>query len=123
MEERRRFPRIHRTLPIKLSDSEFDIVTETRNISGSGACCSFSRSVPLMTKLDIVLLIPLKKSKDKVIKKINCCGVVVREESVENNGGISYCVGIYFNEIKEKDRKVLLSYTNSFLKSTDNKPA
>ncbi|UCC95577.1 MAG: PilZ domain-containing protein [Candidatus Omnitrophota bacterium] len=114
MEERRKYPRITRTLPLKLSDSEFDVLTESKNISGCGVYCSVDKSIPIMTKLDIVLLVPIRKSRGRVVKKINCCGVLVRSEYLKDNGKHSYTVGIYFNEISEKDRKVLLSYINSF---------
>jgi hypothetical protein len=122
MEERRRYPRLTKNLPIKLYDSEFDIVTETKNISGNGAYCAVDRPIPVMTKLNIVLLIPFrsKRNKEKIVKKINCEGVVVRGEYIKDNGRHSYYVGIYFNDIKEKDRKILLSYIDSFLKSTNS---
>jgi hypothetical protein len=113
MQERRKYQRIEGTLPLKLSDSEFDIVTETKNISGSGVYCSVNTPLEPMTKVKIVILLPLKSKGRKSVKKITCGGVVVRKEYVRNNGNHLYYVGIYFNDIKESDRKQLLSYIDS----------
>jgi hypothetical protein len=119
MDERRKFPRVNKNLPIKLSDHEFDILTETKNISANGAYCPVDRPLALMTKLDIVLLVAIPRNKSKVLKKIKCHGVVVRNEYVSanngDNGKYHYRAAIYFNDLKERDRKVLSSYINSLL--------
>ena len=113
--EKRKYQRVDYNLPIKLSDSEFDIVTETKNISASGAYCSVDTEIPTMTKMRIILLIPLKRSTKKHVRRINCEGIVVRNQPVRSNGRHYYDIGIYFNDIKEKDRKAILSYINSVL--------
>jgi c-di-GMP-binding flagellar brake protein YcgR len=116
MKERRRSPRIEKALPLKLSDSGFDILTETTNISESGAYCVVSKPLALMTKLNLVLLVPIKKNRSRAIEKINCCGVVVRNEEVKDNGKYPYRVGICFSDLTEKDKKKLHSYVKSHLK-------
>ena len=116
MEERRISPRIHKTIPLKLSDSSFDILTETMNISTSGAYCSVTKSLEIMTKLNLVLLVPVQKNRSRVIKKIACGGVVVRIEHAYDSEKYPYRVGICFNDLKEKDKKTLSSYVNSHLK-------
>ena len=114
--DRRKYPRLKFTLPIKISDTGgFDAVTETKNISGNGAYCALNKEIPLMTKLSIILLVPFRKNKRKLLKKINCSGVVVRKDYTRNNGNHFYNVGIYFNEIKDTDRKIITSYVNSNL--------
>ena len=113
--ERRKYPRCNLNLPIKICDSNFDVVTETKNISGNGAYCVVNKEIPVMTKLNIVLLLPVKNDHKKGVKKINCKGVVVRSEYNKNNGQRSYNLGIYFNEIKESDRKQIISYTTNSL--------
>ncbi len=117
MEERRKFPRVGKNLSIKLSDGEFDILTETKNISANGAYCPVSKPLEEMTRLGLVLLIPIRKNRKKIIRKINCSGVVVRSEYCKDNGKYPYRVGIYFSEIKEQDKKALLTYVNSCLKA------
>ena len=119
MSERRKFPRIEKSLSIKLSDNEFDILTETKNISANGAYCPVRQPLPLMTKLDVVLLIPVAKNRSRAIKKLHCKGVVVRQEEARDNGTYSWRVAIYFNEIKETDRKMLAAYVDSFQSSLE----
>lgn len=116
LQERRKYPRTYFNIPIKLSHTNFDLVTETRNISGNGAYCSINESIEPMTKLKIILLIPVVKGGVKKLKKVNCKGVVVRKESVRENGNKAYHIGIFFNEIKESDRRALTAYINSTFK-------
>jgi hypothetical protein len=116
MNEKRKSPRIQKAIPLKLSDSGFDILTETTNISSSGAYCSVSKPLELMTKLNLVLLVPTIKNRKKNIEKINCCGVVVRREEVRDNGKYPYRVAICFNDLDEKDKKKLHNYVVSHLK-------
>jgi hypothetical protein len=118
MDERRKSPRIDKTLPLKLCHSEYDILTETKNISSSGVYFHCTRPLDLMTKLNVVLLIPLKKAKTKVIKRINCCGIVVRrDQGPGENTKFPYRVAMYFSDLKEPDKKILASYVNTVLKS------
>ncbi|MCF7870792.1 MAG: PilZ domain-containing protein [Candidatus Omnitrophica bacterium] len=117
--ERRKYPRLEKILPIKLKqtpEKEFDLSTQTTNISASGAYCAVSKPVGLMTKLQLTLLIPLPKAKSKKIKKIECQGVVVRKEKDKENKKFPYRIGIFFNDLDNQDRKFLQSYVNSFLK-------
>jgi len=116
MKERRKSPRINKVLSVKLSDSEFDILTETKNISATGAYCPVSKPLELMTKLRLVLLIPIKKNRTKTIKKINCEGVVVRLESTKDKDKYPYRAGIFFNQINDQDKKALRFYIQSALK-------
>jgi c-di-GMP-binding flagellar brake protein YcgR len=116
MVEKRKYPRIDGILPLKLSGCESDIVTETKNISGSGAYCVVNSPVEPMTKLDMVLFMPVKKGNGKGVKKVSCKGIVVRSDRVENEGKVAYCLGIYFSEMKESDRKNIVSHIDSVLK-------
>jgi len=113
--ERRQHPRVNFNLPIKISDTSVDLVTETKNVSASGAYCVVNKPIDLMTKLEIIILIPLKKNNKKNLKKITCGGVVVRQDYMKNNGTGKYSIGIYFNDIKETDRKLITSYVGSVL--------
>lgn len=116
--ERRSAPRVNKTLPLKLTHNDYDILTETKNISANGAYFSSSQPLELMTKLNVVLLIPLKKTRTKIIQKINCCGVIVRQERTkENDPKFPYRIAMYFSELKDQDKKVLNCYVNSILKT------
>lgn len=111
MTERRKFQRASISLPVKISLDEFDVVTETKNISGNGALCLTDKFVEPMTKLDVLLLIPHKQKNGKVVvRKVHCQGVVVRSEHLQTNGTKRYFLGVFFNNISEHDRTVLLEY-------------
>lgn len=115
MQERRKSPRVNKTLPLKLSDNESDVLTETKNISASGAYCTINKPLEIMTKLNVIILVPLKKNKNKIIRKINCSGVVVRNVYTDDNSKYPYKVAIYFNDLKSQDKRILQSYINSFI--------
>lgn len=117
MGERRKYLRVQGILPVKLSYPDFDILTETKNISMNGAYCSIDKPLEVMTKLSVVLLLPFKKNGSKIVKKINCQGVVVRKEHKVGNSTHPYSVAVYFSEIKDKDKKILHSYITSFCKT------
>ena len=111
--EKRQYPRGSLNLPIKLSNLDPDLVTETKNISANGAYCAVNKELAPMTKLNITLLIPIKKNNRKTLKRVDCKGVVVRNEPLETTGKHTHNVGIYFNDIKDADRRVIMSYVDS----------
>ena len=111
--EVRRYPRIKKLLSLKIKNEEFDIVTESENISACGVYCSIDRYLAPYTKLAIRLSLPLKEKKEQ----INCRGVVVRaEENLDN----TYNIAIYFNEIKKIDQKKISRYVDYYLKKEKN---
>jgi len=116
MKEKRQSPRVDKTLPVKLSDPNFDILTETKNVSDSGAYCAVSQHIEPMTKLNLILLLPFKKGKTKEIKKVSCSGVVVRCEHTADTNKYPYRIGVYFNGLKDPDKKLLRSYVATAMK-------
>lgn len=113
MSERRKHPRLENNIPVKISSEEFDVVTETFNLSCSGAYCSVKKYLEPMTKLDIHLLVPLRRRNKLITKKISCQGIIVRIESQHAQDGFN--AAIYFNDIKDKDRKSLSEYVDATL--------
>lgn len=113
MDDRRKHPRIVTSLPLKLTDSEFDILTETKNISANGVYCSVNKPIEPMTKLNIVILVPLKRNGKKTVKKINCQGIVVRKEYIKTNGHHAYNIGVFFNDLGKTDAKTLTAYLHA----------
>ena len=55
-QDRREHPRLLKNIPLKISGTDFDIVSETKNLSRSGAYCRVSKYLEPMTKLKIHLL-------------------------------------------------------------------
>ena len=117
MKEKRQCPRVEKTLPLKLSISDFDVLTETNNISTSGAYFPVGRPLELMTKLNVVLLIPIKRNKSKIIEKINCTGVIVRCEIAGESEKYPYQAAMYFSDLNDRGRKILRIFVNPFLKA------
>ncbi len=112
--DRRRSPRVDTSIPLKISCEDFDLVAETRNISSLGAYCTMSQYLEPMTKLKIQLLLPFKKNNQLIPKKILCQGVVVRTQAHQESK--SFDVAIYFSEIHEKDRKLIVEHITGVLK-------
>lgn len=116
--EKRKSPRLSKSLPLKVIDSGKGFITETQNISTSGAYCRVNKYIAPLTKLDITLFVPgtNKKKKDH---KVSCRGVVVRTEA-SNNEDSHYNVAIFFNHIKQADIKIISNYVNWHLGGQKN---
>jgi len=112
--EKRKAPRINKSLPIKLNRKDFDVITETKNISCIGVYCAVPKYIEPMTKLKIVLIIPKHPGSKSSNQTIECKGVVVRTDVLENN---NYNIAIFFNEIKERDKQKISSYVEHYLHS------
>jgi len=104
--ERRRSPRIYRNVPLKIVDEHGDIVTETANLSGTGAYCQVNRYIDMMTKLKIDLLLPVTKGGAKESRKITCSGAVVRTEPIPGNTE-QYNIAVFFTDISKRDAAFL----------------
>ena len=108
--ERRKGQRALAHIPVRIAQEDGDIVTETLNISRSGAYCQVNKRVELMTKLKIQILLPSRKNQ-KRSKTIHCQGVVVRVEPAAHNG--CFDVAIFFNEIAQRDAESINDYVGS----------
>ena len=116
IEERRKHYRKKSQLPLKIADKTFDVITETVDVSSSGIYCRVTRLLPLMSKIEVVLLVPPKNgSKSKQAKKIRCKGVVVRTEPIilKDADKAHYNTAIFFTDISAKNQKALEAYVES----------
>lgn len=114
IKERRKHQRSKKQVPLKIADNAFDIITETVDISPSGIYCRVTRLLPLMSKIEVILVVPAKNNEAKT-KKIRCKGVVVRTEPIilQDAEEAHYNMGIFFTEISKKDQKIIEEYTLS----------
>lgn len=112
--ERRKYPRIEKTLSVTLRGEGFSQVTETKNISGSGAYCEVSQPIPELSKLDVILLVPVMRGKKRDFSEIHCTGVVVRSEKILRENGVpkKYFIAIYFTQLRPIDRHTLCRYVS-----------
>ena len=110
--ERRRHPRMSERLQFKLKTEDFDVLTETINLSPLGVYCQVNKHIPLMTSLKMVLALPHGDEEKESDYYVETNGVVVRVEEVLSEADVSsvYNIAIYFNEIKESDKEKLANY-------------
>ena len=116
--EKRRHPRLESNIPVKISSDHGDILTETRNLSCSGAFCRVDQRLEPMTKLKVHLLLPLRKSDKVITKKITCQAVVVRTQAVA--GEEYYETAIYFSDIAPKDSRTIHEFVESVMENKDH---
>lgn len=116
--ERRQHPRLKNNIPLKISSEDGDVVTETWDLSRTGVYCRANKYFEPMTKLKIHLLLPMKKTRRTVTKKICCQGVVVRVEAVPDTE--YYNTAIFFNDVQQKDADVISDYVSDELEKKKN---
>lgn len=118
MSERRKDQRVDNNIPVKICRDGGDIVTETMNVSRSGAYCCVNQSIAPMTRLKIHLLLSSGNGGGKSrARKISCEGVVVRcEPAMEDK---RYNIAIFFSDITSRDANSLTDYVNGFLSESN----
>jgi len=110
--ERRQHPRIKRSLPIRLVANGYDFSTTTQDLSCVGAYCHITKYIPPFTKIAIKLSLPIRTKCGGRKYDVKCKGVLVRTEDEEKGG---FNIAIFFNEIKEYQKKIISQYVNQFL--------
>jgi hypothetical protein len=112
-QEKRRHIRVEFHVPVKISGDQGEILTETKNLSCSGAYCRMTQRLEPMTKLKVHLFLPLR-NKDKVsTKSITCESIVVRTQAVA--GEQYYDTAIFFSDIAPKDSRTINEFVESML--------
>lgn len=107
---------VHLGVPVKIQAKDGSIVTETINITSSGACCKSDKPLPLFSKVALTLLMPTHSKKARQDQKIECRGTVVRTHPVIVDGKPqSYDVAIYFDELSSNDSRVISEYIKNRL--------
>ena len=113
MTENRKYPRVGKQVPVKICQEDGNIVTQTANISRSGAYCRVNKYIEPMSRMKIHLLLPTRRHGKGATKKITCQGVVVRTESPA--GEDYHNIAIFFNDISLRDADSIAEYVSSFL--------
>ncbi len=111
--EKRRYPRAKKSLPIKIKNGDFDIATETKNISCIGAYCQIDKYIPPFTKIKATVLLPYKTKNTN--HYINCEGTVVRIEKNDNSLEPQYNIAIYFNQISKTNMLKIDRFVKNYL--------
>ncbi len=111
--DRRYEPRILASIPghIVCHAGKDPVVMTTRNISCSGLYCQVSKFVPLFTRVNIVMNLPLQQGDGVYHEVVDFEGVVVRTEPEREKPDHSeYHVAIFFSGITDKARSLIARY-------------
>lgn len=102
--ERRRAPRVPERVALSILDAGNELLTQTNNLSASGAYCTLDRFIAPMSKL--ALRFDLPNGSRRV--PVRCAGVVVRVDPVIVNADRGkYHVAIFFTELSERHRAAI----------------
>ena len=119
--ERRRAPRARAAIPLEIRKERGVIKGRTRDISSTGAYCTLPLFVPLNTELSVSLVLPGDKKKPK---RVNCHGIVVRNEPVEGGGRAGgYGMAICFTGIDSRTRREIADYVAKNLPESERRKA
>ena len=110
--ERRESVRIPAKLAMEISIGGGDAArVRSLNVSANGVYFSSSKYIPVLTKLDITLDLPLGEAESAKGESVVCRGVVVRTVPEEERPGQDqYEIACYFTSIDESDKETLESY-------------
>ncbi len=103
--ERRVSARLVDSFEFNIGYDGYDITASVINISSSGLLCRASREVPVMSKIEMALVLPAKTASARS-ETIKIAGVVVRNEKDERG----FRTAIFFLEIAPPHRKKLDAY-------------
>jgi hypothetical protein len=77
-----------------------------------GAYCHIDKYIPPFTKVAVKLSLPVGTRCGTKKFMVECKGVLVRTEDEEKGG---FNIAIFFNEIKEDQKKKISQYLRQFL--------
>ena len=106
--ERRKYPRAKADFYAVIDNGFEAVKTKVDNISCSGIYCEVSKKIPLMTKLDLNMLIPTTFPSMGEFFRVHCSGVVIRAELSKHKG--KYNIAILFSDLLEGAKNKLSSY-------------
>lgn len=112
--EKRQHPRLKKNLPIKIRNGDFDIFTETKNISCTGAYCQIDKYIAPFTKIKTTILLPAKTENSNCC--IKCEGTVVRVEKADSSLETLYNIAVYFNQISKASMSKIGRFIEDHLK-------
>ncbi len=110
--ERRKAPRIvDEGLSLEVKGGDFDIITHTLNVSASGIYCKVEKEIPLMARVQLMLMMPDPAKDGKGSIGVEVDGVVVRQHPVIIDGSVKhYDIAIFFENLSSKHREMISDY-------------
>ncbi len=115
--ERRVHPRLDSEFAVQLSLGEGaqpqgTLVSQSRNLSLGGIYCRLGRFIPVLTKLQLTLLLPFRGKKGEVkTQMLRIDGVVVRTMPEKETAKVTdYEIACAFLGLDEDSKKTLARY-------------
>ncbi len=112
-QDRRRYPRSRRGLPLVVDESGPGVLNHVDNISANGVLCHTVKPLPLMTKMRIHLELP-KPAK----YRIDAEGIVVRCDP-DDKGDDHFKVAILFTRVSDEDHEAIHKFVEHDLSHPD----
>lgn len=111
-DDRRRYPRSRRGMPLMMDESGPGVLNHVDNISANGVLCHTVKPIPLMTRMRIVLDLPPERHR------IEADGVVVRCDA-DDQGDDHFKVAILFTKMDDTDHRAILRFVEDDLARDD----
>lgn len=106
--ERRISARLVDAFTFNIGFNGYDITASVINISTSGLLCRVSREIPVMSKIEMALILP-SRVRTAHAETVKIKGVVVRNDADERG----FRTAIFFIDISQAHRKKLDAYLGS----------
>jgi hypothetical protein len=113
--EKRRHPRVKDRLTLR-SSSPAEGVSEmsTTNLSLEGAHVLAARFFPLMTRVEVTLLLPPEDGIESGPRPVRAQAVVVRVDPAQvAREGEGYEMALFFSHMEQRDRNALARYLSA----------
>jgi len=103
-DERRRYPRSRRGLPMAVDEAGPGVLNHVDNISANGVLCHTIKPIPLMTRMRITLDLPSPQGR-----RVDAEGIVVRCDPDER-GDDHFKVAILFTKIDPEEHESIRQF-------------
>ncbi|MFH1093040.1 MAG: PilZ domain-containing protein [Candidatus Omnitrophota bacterium] len=94
----------------EISGDDFKISSQIKDISCGGVFCQTDRFIPLKTKLNVKMDMPLFLNRKKVDNTIICAAEVARIDPLIHKSEGKYSLGISFSDVSEDDKALILKF-------------
>ena len=116
MKERRQSARLVDEVNFNLGYEKYDLSSTTINLSANGLLCRVPQQIPVMTKIQMALLVP-DSDPQHPPRKIKANGVIVRVE--KDQEGL-FKIAVFFTEMSEAHRRTLQHYIESKIREKES---
>ncbi len=94
----------------EIAGDDFKIQSQMKDISRGGIFCQTNRFIPLKTKLNVKMEIPLFVNRKKIDNTIRCVAEVARIDPLMRQNEGTYNLGISFSDVSEDDKALILKF-------------